>query len=470
VKTGLRGSILLALASLSACGFMRSSTPVHADAAEASTTATEAYLYGFPLVHSYGFLFTRAEDPKNPEFLAPWNEFRHQARLPTPEDPNPVLPPLDTVTSWLAIDLRAEPLILTLPPLDKGRAFWVHLVDLLKTTPTWMSSRTVGTGGGSYLLARPGWTGEKPAGIKGTLSIDTDLSLAVFHLQVFGPADVDVVNGIHAGLSVQRLSAYLKKPAPPPPPSLSSVVPLSLEEERRSLRFFAVLAHVLPFCPAPMAERKFRSRLDRIGIVAGKPFDPQSLGPEIRDALNEGIADAWKIYYDQKKIADAKEIPIGDLPATPETPRYPFLARFAAAQDDPLDDSREVSTFPLAPYDRDGLPLDGSMHRYVLHFDPDQLPPPAQFWSLTIYDQPSGLLIRNPLQRYGIQSSSPSLKFEADGGLTFRVQTTSPGTDLESNWLPCSPGHFLIILRVYGAKPDSPKHRWAPPYLEKATQ
>lgn len=463
----LRWTVLLPLVSLAACTFMRPSTPVHADAAEARTTAQEAFLYGFSIARSYGFLYARAANPQDPEFLAPWNEFRHQARLPTPDDASS-LASLDTVTSWLGVDLRAEPLVLTVPPLGKRRTFWVQLVDLLKTTGSWLSSRSAGTEGGSYLLAKPGWPGEKPAGVTAILRIDTDLSLAVFHLQVFGPADLEEISTIQAGLRIQRLSAFLKKPAPPAPPPVASVLPLSGEEERRSLRFFAVFAYALQFCPAPVSERKFRTRLDRIGVSAGKPFDPDTLQPEIRDVLGEGISDAWKTYYDQKKIADAKEIPIGDLPGTPETPRHPFLGRFAASLGNPLDDSREVATFPLAPYDRDGLPLDGSQYRYVLHFDPDQLPPAGQFWSLTIYDQPSGLLIRNPIQRYNLQSSAPGLRFEADGGLTILVQTTSPGPDLESNWLPASPGHFLIVLRDYGVRSETQKPRWSPTYLEKA--
>ncbi|HLY11292.1 MAG TPA: DUF1254 domain-containing protein [Planctomycetota bacterium] len=459
--------VLLA-AHLAACTFMRPSAPAHADAVETRRTATDAFLYGYPIVRSYGILMAHAGDPKNPEFQAPWNELRHRARLATPDDPGPATPALDTVSSWLGIDLRSEPLLLTLPVLEKNRTYWIQLIDLVKNTPIWLSSRTAGNGGGVFLLAKPGWAGEKPPGIRSVVSIETDLALAVFRIQLFGPDDLDAVQKIQAGITIQRLSSFLKHPAPPVLPLPMAVEPLNPDEERGSPRFFAVLAYALQFCPAPRAEQKLRARFSRIGLVAGKPFDPQDRTPEIREALEDGIADAWKAYQDQKKLADAKDIPIGDLPGTPDFPRNPFLARFAGSLVDPLESPKELTSLPLAPYDWDGLPLDGSTYRYVLHFYPDLLPPAAGFWSLTIYDQPSGLLIPNPLRRYVLQSSMPGLAFDEDGGLTIRVQADSPGAALESNWLPASRGRFLLILRLYDPKPETGKTRWTPPYLEKA--
>jgi len=447
---------------------MRASAPVHADAAEARSTAAEALIYGTPIVRAYGILYAHAVDPKNPEFQAPWNEIRHHARLAEPDDPAPSTPSLDIVTSWLAIDLRSEPLILTLPAMDKKRTYWVQLTDLLKNTPTWMSSRITGTTGGSYLLAKPGWSGEKPPGVKTISHLDSDLALAMVNLQVFDPSDLEAVKTLQSGITIQRMSAFLKQPAPAEPPLQRFVEPLSPDEPPRSLRFFSVLAFALQFCPIPPSERKLRTRLSRIGLIPGKPFDPQAISPEIREALEEGMADGWKTYQIQKKLADAKEISIGDFPGTPDSPRNPFMGRFAASLENPLELSKEIVALPLAPYDSDGLPLDGSTYRYVLHFYPDLLPPAADFWSLTLYDQPSGLLIRNPIHRYVLHSSMPGLKIDIDGGITFPVQAESPGEDLESNWLPASRGRFLLILRVYGPKFDLAKHHWAPPYLEKS--
>jgi hypothetical protein len=48
--------------------------------------------------------------------------------------------------------------------------------------------------------------------------------------------------------------------------------------------------------------------------------------------------------------------------------------------------------------------LDGSKHNYTLTFPAGQLPPVNSFWSITMYDGKSQLLIKNPIDRYLINS------------------------------------------------------------------
>lgn len=66
-----------------------------------------------------------------------------------------------------------------------------------------------------------------------------------------------------------------------------------------------------------------------------------------------------------------------------------------------------------------------------------EFPPVNAFWSLTMYNLPEQLLVKNPINRYLINSPMlPNLKVDADGGLTIYIQTDSPGKDKEANWLP----------------------------------
>ena len=59
------------------------------------------------------------------------------------------------------------------------------------------------------------------------------------------------------------------------------------------------------------------------------------------------------------------------------------------------------------------------------------------FWSVTMYDGKSQLLIKNPINRYLINSPMlPNMKKNADGSLTLYIQKDSPGADKEANWLP----------------------------------
>jgi len=69
-----------------------------------------------------------------------------------------------------------------------------------------------------------------------------------------------------------------------------------------------------------------------------------------------------------------------------------------------------------------GLALDGSKHTYTMTFAAGQLPPVNAFWSITMYDGRTQLLVKNPINRYLINSPMlPQLKKPADGSLTLYI-------------------------------------------------
>src|SRR5580700_5095772 len=98
--------------------------------AQARAIAKEAYIYGFPLVDNYRAEYAYFVDRNNPEFKAPWNQITNIGRVFTPKDVAVQTPNSDTPYSWLGLDLRAEPVVLTLPPMDKkDRYFSVQFTD-----------------------------------------------------------------------------------------------------------------------------------------------------------------------------------------------------------------------------------------------------------------------------------------------------------------------------------------------------
>src|SRR5689334_5391506 len=141
---------------------------------EARSIAKEGYIYGFPLVDSYRIQHSYFADAKSPEFKAPWNIISSVARVFTPEDKAIQTPNSDTPYSFVGMDLRAEPLVLTIPPIDKDRYFSVQLVDAYTHNFDYVGSRTTGNGGGRYLVAGPGWKGDKPAGIDRIYQCETE--------------------------------------------------------------------------------------------------------------------------------------------------------------------------------------------------------------------------------------------------------------------------------------------------------
>ena len=86
---------------------------------EARAIAKEAYIYGFPMVDSYRIEYGYFVDKKDPEYKGPWNEIHNTPRVYTPADTAIQTPNSDTPYSWLFMDLRTEPLVLTMPVIEK---------------------------------------------------------------------------------------------------------------------------------------------------------------------------------------------------------------------------------------------------------------------------------------------------------------------------------------------------------------
>src|SRR5262249_9764895 len=155
----------------------------------------------------------------------------------TPEDRAVQTPNSDTPYSMAGLDLRAEPVVLTVPQVEKGRYFSVQLIDLYTFNFAYLGSRTTGNGGGSLLLAGPGWKGQPPEGVKQVIRSETEFVLAAYRTQLFAPGDLENVKRVQAGYKVQPLSAFLGKPAPEASPPVAFIKPLSAEQERTSLEF-----------------------------------------------------------------------------------------------------------------------------------------------------------------------------------------------------------------------------------------
>jgi hypothetical protein len=412
--------------------------------AEARAIAKEATIYGFPLVDSYRIQYSYFVDRANPEFKAPWNSINNTARVYTPEDKAIQTPNSDTPYSQLGVDLRAEPLVLTVPAVDKGRYYSLQFVDMYTFNFAYVGSRATGNGAGSFLLAGPRWKGSKPKGIKSMIRSETDFAFVIYRTQLINPGDIENVKKIQAGYKVQTLSQFLGKPAPAAPPAVDFIKPLTAEQERTSLQFFNILNFVLQFCPTHPSEKALMARFAKIGVGAGKSFDANSRSPEMRKALEDGMADGWNAFNEFKTTqVDTGKTSGADMVGSRAFLKGHYLYRMAAAVIGIYGNSKEEAFYPLYFIDSDKQKLDGT-NRYTLRFAPDQLPPVNAFWSLTMYELPASLLYANPLNRYLINSPMlPNLKRDADGGITLYVQNESPGKEKEANWLPSPSGPFF---------------------------
>jgi hypothetical protein len=435
--------------------------------AEARAIAKEAYIYGYPMVDSYRILHAYFVDTANPEYRGGWNELFNTARVYTPADKAVQTPNSDTPYSMIGLDLRAEPMVLTVPPIEKDRYFSIQLVDAYTFNFAYVGSRATGNDGGSFLIAGPGWNGETPKGITKVIRAETDLVLGIYRTQLFNPGDIENVKKVQAGYKAQPLSAFLGTPAPAAAPAIGFIPPLTPAAQRSSLEFFDILNFVLGFCPPPASETELLARFARIGIGRGRTFEPDKLSPELRKAIEDGITDAWADFAALHKRIDAKQVTSGDLFGTREFLQNNYLYRMSAALLGIYGNSKHEAMYPIYAVDADGQKLDGS-HRYTIRFAPGKLPPVNAFWSLTMYGLPESLLVDNPINRYLLNSPMISqFTRDADGGITLFVQNQSPGKEKEANWLPAPNGPFVVVMRLYWPKDEALSGDWTAPAMKR---
>ncbi len=437
---------------------------------EVKAIAEEGFIYGLPIVMNYGVMYDYVIDKNSGQWKAPFNEIKNENRVFTYKDTSIVTPNSDTPYSFLWLDLRAEPIVISVPAV-KGRYYSVQLIDGNTFNYGYIGSRATGDEAGSYMVVGPGWKGETPAGIKKVFRSSTDFSLAGFRTQLLNPNDMGNVEKIQAGYKAQPLSAFLKQPAPAAAPVLNWP---KIDKDLVKTEFFEYLDYALQFAPPGPEEQAIRAKLARIGVGPDKKFNFKDLSPEHKAAILLGMKDGEK-KVEEKVASLGKDINgwrVGSAFGDRAFYNGDWLLRAAAAKAGIYGNDAVEATYPMTKNLPDGSQLDGSKHKYTLTFAKGQYPPVNAFWSVTMYDGKTQLLIKNPIDRYLINSPMlPNLKKNPDGSLTLYIQKDSPGKDKESNWLPAPDGPIYLAMRLYWPKTEPPsilppgEGSWKPPAL-----
>lgn len=435
---------------------------------EIRAIAHEAYVWGYPLVDNYNVINWQAIDAAHPGFKAPINTLAHKADVTRAGEKTVQTPNSDTPYSNLVLDLRREPMVLTVPAMERERYFSIQLVDGYTHNYAYVGTRTTGNAGGRFLIVGPGWKGKKPEDITEVIRTETWLAKATYRTQLFNREDIANVRRIQSGYRVEPLSVFLKRPAPPPVPAVTWPAPLEADAMKTDPRFWTLLDFALQFCPVHPSEVALRERLARIGLDGDGRFDFNRLTAEQQQAFREGVADAWQDLAGLMKQMDAGKVTSADAFGTREHLKNNYLYRWGGDVVGIYGNSAEEAIYPMFSVDADGQPLDAHAHHYELRFAPGQLPPVNAFWSVTMYNLPDRFLVDNPLDRYLINSPMlPKLQRDADGGITLYVQRDSPGAEKEGNWLPANDGPFFMAMRLYWPKPEALSGAWEPPPLKR---
>jgi hypothetical protein len=355
----------------------------------AKDIAEAGFIYGLPIVMNYAIMYEYAVDRNSGQFKAPFNQLKNEPNVFTYKDTAVVTPNSDTPYSFVWMDLRAEPVVLSVPAVDPKRYYSVMLCDGNTYNYGYIGSRATGHAAGDYMVVGPDWKGATPPGIKKVFRSSTQLSLAGYRTQLFNPEDLDNVKKVQAGYKVQTLSAYLNQPAPQRAPAIDFP---KIDKELVKTNFFEYLDFALQFAPAEANETEIRAQLARIGIGPGKTFNFKELSLEQKLEIGLGMKEGER-KVDEAVANVGKSINgwrVASLPGDSAHYNGDWLKRAAAAKAGIYGNDAEEATYPITRIDSDGQTLDGSQHNYTLTFPPGQQPPVNAFWSLTMYDGKSG--------------------------------------------------------------------------------
>ena len=262
---------------------------------KAKDIAEAGFIYGLPIVMNYGVMYEYAVDRNSGQFKAPFNQIKNEPNVFTYKDTAIVTPNSDTPYSFVWMDLRAEPVILSVPAIDPKRYYSVMLCDGNTYNYGYIGTRATGSEAGDYMVVGPDWKGATPAGIKKVFRSSTQFSLAGYRTQLFGPDDLDDVKKVQAAYKVQTLSAYLNQ-APPAAPTIDFP---KIDKELVKTNFFDYLDFALQFAPAQENEKEIRARLASIGVGPGKTLNFKDLPLEQKLEIGLGMKEG------QRKVDEA---------------------------------------------------------------------------------------------------------------------------------------------------------------------
>lgn len=435
---------------------------------EAQSIARDAYIYAYPLVLmdvSRQQLVNYVEPSPDHPGAGPANRFIHIREFPDPQFKTVIRPNADTLYSSAWLDLKNEPMVLSVPATD--RYFLLPMLSMWTDVFASPGTRTTGRDEArTFLIAGPGWMGNAPAHME-LIHSPTRYVWIIGRTQANGQADFANVRRIQDSYRLTPLISFGESNYSPPKGHVDPAIdmktpPPNQVDKMDAATFFARFAELLKDNPPNQVDYPIVHQLERVGLVIGKSFNLNAAPPEIRTAFEHGDQEARNLLAASLKNSTTGsdwKFMIGGAYGVDYLHRA-FVARAGLGANLPQD-----AIYPAIAQDSQGQPLDGNKS-YILHFPKGQQPPVNAFWSLTAYDA-DGYFIPNSIARQAI-GDRDKLALNPDGSLDIYVQAASPGKDKESNWLPVAKGPFNLLLRLYWPKEAILDKSWSPPVVAQA--
>jgi len=293
MKTVLLNQLIaiLLLLSFSSCKQQAKLTPN-----EAKEIAKEAYIYGFPMVVNYKTMYNYTLNEKSVEYKGAFNEKSCEARVFTPEDKAIVTPNSDTPYCMYWLDIRNEPIVLSVPEMEAERYYSFQLIDLYTHNFAYLGTLSTGNKAGKYLIARDGWKGEKPEGITEVLYCETDLFFVIVRTQLMDENDLPNVKAIQEKYQIQGLNSFLGKESLKSDKISNFLVWNDGDEfTAASFKYFNFMLNLT----SPVeSEVNLRNKFAKLSIGTENGFDINSFDAETRKAIEEGVKEGIKEMTD----------------------------------------------------------------------------------------------------------------------------------------------------------------------------
>jgi hypothetical protein len=430
---------------------------------EARQIAKAAYIFGFPFVANYRVFIDRLVSGHPMMQGAGFNQFAHNRQLFPPTTPDTTQ--RDTLFSLGILDLRREPMVISVPDVPQGQVYMLQMGDTSTETLPYISTLTTGNKAGDYVLVGPDFQGYLPATrFAGIITTRGQFVVMLGRTVVLNPDDLSAAHAIQDAMQMRPLSEFLGS-EPPPEPEAIDFLPWD-PEVAEGLGVFDYINMALAWHPPASYEVEDMATFAKIGVIPGQRFASSSLPAEVVKAVEAGVAEA---RAEIAKLADetAGGEPVGTwLWATKDNSRFgrDYLTRAVITLRTIYPNAPDHAIYGLANHDLAGEPLRGE-NSYEIRFEAGELPPVDWFWSVTMYDAETTAMVPNPLERYSIGDRTEGITFAPDGSLTLSLGHAEP--EDTSNWLPAPAGAFYLIIRLYGAKPEVAAGKWTPPPVKK---
>ena len=275
--------------------------------------------------------------------------------------------------SFLWLDLRAEPIVLSVPAVEKGRYYAVQLGDGNTFNYGYIGSRATGNEAGDYMVVGP--TGRaRPRRASRRYSGPPRNS----PWRATAPSSS---TGRHAerGQGPGRLQGRSRSrriSSSPRPPAAPAIEFPKIDKEMVKTNFFEYLDFALQFAPPGPEEKEIRAKLARIGVGPGKTFDFKDLSPEHKAEVGLGMKDGETKVEEYPRSPEQKNIngwKIGSCFGDRAFYNGNWLKRAAGAKGGIYGNDAVEAMYPMTKTLADGEPLDGSKHNYTLTFPAGQL-------------------------------------------------------------------------------------------------